>query len=268
MASTNRITLRIVGRPEDNGDVRLGAFLKKIDALRDALRATDRVISDGELLFDYRVVGLSHSSPSTVQLEPVPLEMEAVADAEPLVDTFHRAVEGIQEGTSVPEGFDYFALQKFKRLEPTERDTPAVEISRNGDWLSLSGEWAKNVDTILGPDQYEVGSATGMLQALNVHAGNKKFTIYPTFGEPELRCRFKSDLRDDVVEAVDRYVEVFGTLRYKAGGRYPHGMDARRIEIYPDEAELPTLEDLFGIAPDITGEKPAEDFVRDLRDEW
>lgn len=267
MSRANRISLRMVGRPEDNGDVRIGAFLKKIDALRDALRATDKVMSDGEVLFDYRVVDLSHSSPSTVQVEPVPLEMEAVADAGPLVDTFHKTVEGIQEGSGVPEGFDYFALQKFKRLEPTERDTPAVEISHNGDWLSLSGEWAKNVDTILGPDQYEVGSATGMLQALNVHGGNKKFSIYP-IGEPELRCRFGPELRDDVVKAVDRYVEVFGRLRYKAGGRYPHAMDAHRIEVYPDEAELPTLDDLFGIAPDITGEKPAEDFVRDLRDEW
>ena len=37
------------------------------------------------------------------------------------------------------------------------------------------------------------------------------------------------------------------------------------IEIYPPEDELPTIFDLRGIAPNATGDRKSEDFIRDLR---
>jgi hypothetical protein len=261
----------LVGRPEDGEDVRVGPFLRKIDAMRDSLRATDRVISQGEQLFDYLIVGLSHSSPSTIEIEPVPLEMEALDKRESFLDTYYTTLVGIQETGTIPSGFGYADLQSFKRLEPQEQTIPEVIISRNGDEVRLAGDWAAKVDTILGPDRYAIGSATGMLQQINVHGKNQKFTIYPTFGEPELRCRFDkrdSELRGKVVRAIDRYVRVFGTLHYKAGSWHPHAIDITDITAFPPESELPTLDDLFGIAPGATGDDSVEDFVRKVRDGW
>lgn len=257
-----------MGTPEEGGDLRIGALLKKFDALKAALRATDRVISQGDPMFDFRVVNLSHSSPSTMEVDPVPLEMEAVGDSALLVDTFFGVLEGIQESGEIPEGFGYNDLKNFRRLEPEAKAVPEVVISRNGDELPLVQDWAKRVEDALGPDQYAVGSVTGMLQQLNVHGKNRTFTIYPTFGEPELKGRFGKALRDDVVRAVDRYVEVSGTLRYKARSWYSHAIDATAIKVFPPESELPTLDDLFGVAPNATGDDSTEDFLRKVRDGW
>lgn len=268
MSATNRITIRLVGTPEEGGDLRIGVLLKKFEALKAALRATDRVISQGEMMFDYRVVNLSHSSPSTMEVDPVPLEMEAVEDSTLLVDTFFGVLTGVQESGEIPEGFGYNDLKNFGKLEPEAKAVPEVVISRNGYDVSLAGDWAKKVDAALGPDQLEIGSVTGMLQQLNVHGKNRRFTIYPTFGEPELSCKFGRELRDTVVQAVDRYVEVSGTLRYKAGSWYPHAIDATAIREFPPESQLPSLDDLFGIAPDATGEESVEGFVQRVRDGW
>lgn len=268
MSPRNRIKIRLVGMPEDDRSVRVGPFLAKLDAMRKALRATDRVISEGEQQFDYRVIDLTHQSPPTVELEAVPLEMEAVADSTHLIDTFYATVVGIQEAGTIPEGFGYADLQKFKSLQPVKGAVPEVVISRNGDEVSLAVDWSEKVENVLGPDQYAIGSVTGMLQQLNVHGNNRKFTIYPTFGEPALRCGFDKELRDKVVNGVDRYVRVSGTLHYKAGSWYPHAIDATDVETFPPESQLPTLDDLFGIEPDLTGGEAIEDFVRKARDAW
>ena len=50
----------------------------------------------------------------------------------------------------------------------------------------------------------------------------------------------------------------------------PLTIETRQIEgegLAPTES-LPTLSDLFGIAPGMTGEKSSEEFVRELRDSW
>lgn len=268
MSHSNRITIQLVGADDEGGDLRIGSLLKKFDALKSALRATDRVISGGSNTFDYRVVNLSHSSPSTMEVDPVPLEMEAVDDAEQLVSTFFDALTGIQESGDIPNGFGYNDLKHFKKLEPEAKAVPEVIISRNGDDLPLAADWSKKVEDALGPDQYELGSVTGMLQQLNVHGKNRRFTIYPTFGDPELSCKFGKELRDQIVQAVDRYVEVYGTLRYKTGSWYPHAVDATEVKVFPPESQLPTLDELSGIAPNATGGESVEDFVQRVRDGW
>lgn len=60
-----RITITIKGSETDSGDVRLSEFLEQLDAIKEALRQTERVVSGNqEQRIYYRIVGLSHSSPS------------------------------------------------------------------------------------------------------------------------------------------------------------------------------------------------------------
>ena len=268
MERTNRITVRFVGAHEDGGDVRFGAFIKKLEAMKDSLAETDKVVSEGERSADYKVVDLRHSSPSIVVIEATPIDEEHIESAALVMDTFYETLAGLQNRGDVPAGFDYNALQKFKGLEPTGKGITEISFSRNGDELRISSDLSDNINFVLGPDEYEEGSVTGMLQHLNVHGKQKIFTIYPTAGEPKLPCSFQEGLRASVVEAVDRYVEVSGTLKYKARNVYPYFMLAENIEIYPDEASLPSAGELFGIAPDATGDRSSEEFVRELRRGW
>ena len=38
--------------------------------------------------------------------------------------------------------------------------------------------------------------------------------------------------------------------------------------VFPPASTLPSLRDLYGIAPNATGDLTTEEFVRQLRDEW
>ena len=72
-------------------------------------------------------------------------------------------------------------------------------------------------------------------------------------------------------EALDTIKEVIALcLAVRAEKGLPLTIETRQIEVEvldPTE-QLPTLSDLFGIAPGVTGEKSSEQFVRELRDSW
>jgi transposase-like protein len=130
---------------------------------------------------------------------------------------------------------------------------------------------AGHIDTILGPDEYEYGSETGMLEKINVHDNQNVFTIYPTLrGVPKLRCIFPPRLRLEAVNAVARYVKVEGEMKFKSHLRdkHPYEMVVQQIEIYPPEEELPTLKSLRGIIQNTHSELSSEEEIRKIRHEW
>lgn len=268
-ASSKRLVVQFVGMPKDEGDVRFGAFLKKLEAMKDTLAETDKAVSEGVGSADFKVVELSHNSPAHMAIEEIPLDEEGVEFANGhIIDVFYDTLYALQNRQAIPANFDYYALQKFKDLEPSSAGVTEIVFSRNGDNLPLTAGLSDNIEFILGEDEYEEGSVTGMLQHVNVHGNQKIFTVYPSAGEPKLKCSFTEKLRERVVKAVDRYVEVSGTVKYRGGGLYPYLMLADDIDIYPDESSLPSAGELFGIAPNATGEKSSEEFVRDLRRGW
>jgi hypothetical protein len=65
---------------------------------------------------------------------------------------------------------------------------------------------------------------------------------------------------------VDKYVTVFGRLRYKTWDRYPYAITADDIEVH--DVAATTLDDLKGIAPHATGNLTTQEFVDRLNDEW
>ena len=112
------------------------------------------------------------------------------------------------------------------------------------------------------------GSIEGMLEQINLHDGANIFHIYPDVGPRKVTCHFPARLIDDAVAAVGRRVEIFGTLKYRAGASFPHQVSVTDIEAYPPEDELPDWDDIRGRAPDATGDLSSEAFVRELRDGW
>lgn len=120
----------------------------------------------------------------------------------------------------------------------------------------------------VGPDQLEVGSITGMLEAINLH-NTLRCNIYPIIGPKRVSCAFDDELKARVIEGLGRYVRVVGTMSYKQWSNYPHSINATEIEVLPHDADLPTLSDLRGLAPDATGEMSSEEFLDALRDgDW
>ena len=79
-------------------------------------------------------------------------------------------------------------------------------------------------------------------------------------------CSFSPDKIEEAREALGRKIRVLGELTYPKGNDFPKDVRVQTIEFLPEDDDLPSLTDLRGIAPDITGDLSSEEFVRNLRD--
>jgi hypothetical protein len=132
--------------------------------------------------------------------------------------------------------------------------------------VNIDQKFKDSLEEIIGPDETIIGSAKGKLEWLNIHNQNV-FNIYPNIGAKKITCHFHQDSRRDVIEAIDRYVIVYGTLRYKQRDRFPYAMDVKEIERIPDYGEWPSLWSLRGSARNATGNVRADDYIQSRRNE-
>lgn len=124
----------------------------------------------------------------------------------------------------------------------------------------------RNIDVVLDADELEEdGAISGRLEEINLHAGTNAFRIYPSVGPSKVICHFPKDLIGKAITAVNKHVNVYGKLKYKPRERYAQEVTVTDLEIYLDDAELPSLFDLRGIAPNATGGIPSEEFVARIR---
>lgn len=268
MDTRNRITLQIIGADKDNGNVRFDDFIKQLGAFKHTLSEIDRVISERTSVY-FKVVDLRHNSPAVVVLEAIPLTQRD-NNSEIIVEKFFSSLDEIEKGVA-PSGFDFPTYQSFKELTSLlGKRITQILVSRNGDAPKSLEYLSRNVDSILGPDEYEMGSVSGLLEQINVHANQNIFTIYPTSKLPKLRCVFPKELRAEAVRSVDHYVRVYGQMKFKTRlkGAHPYEMLVKEIEIYPPDDELPTLSELLGVAPNATGDLTSDEFIRRVRHEW
>jgi hypothetical protein len=269
---SNRIKLQIEGPEEEDGDVRVEVFAKVLEAFKRALTETDRLVSGGRSLY-FRVSGLSHSSPATIELEAVPANQRdrnrGLDFGAQVNEQLFENLSTIQSRKSLPRYADYGSLNAYKELASFYgKGVEAMSLFVDGERIALHPDFSVSVDAILGPDQNRIGSVRGYLHHVSLHNQNV-FRIYPTVpGLPSLKCTFPNSLRLRVVDAVDRYVEVSGIKRFKALSAHPYEMRVTKIEIFPNKSELPTLASLRGIADGATGEVASEDYVRSVRDGW
>lgn len=268
MLDDRRISLRIRGLDKNDGHVRFNDFIKQLDLVKKALAETDRIVSDKPST-DFNVVGLQHNSPASIVLEAVPFQISFDQSRE-VVRKFFSSFTDILAGAA-PANFDFHALQAFRNITSLlGRKISELTVQHADEKPIVLPSLASYVDNILGPDEYEYGSETGMLDQINIHNQNV-FTIYPTLrGVPKLRCIFPSRLREDAVNAVAHYVRVEGEKKFKSNFRstHPYEMVVQEIEVYPTEEELPTLGSLRGIIQDSDNKLASEEEVRRIRHEW
>lgn len=256
---------------DDNGNVRLEDFLEELGAIKNALRHTELKVAGKANTVYYRVIDLTHSSPSTVRIEAVAQRREYQHVPRRVVRRFATSLRMIGKRHRAPKDFDLETLEAFRGIyTPLGKRLRRVTITEDEKQkkAAINQAFDDALRLIIGPDERERGSMMGKLEALNVHLGNRVFVIYPTIGASKVTCRFVGpELRDKVLANAGQYVRVDGWLVYKTKAKFPHAMEVNRIESFPNDA-VTSLSDIRGIAPDATKGVRSEDFVRDLRDAW
>jgi hypothetical protein len=267
MALDDRITLIIEGLPEDDGQVRLAAFMSQLQNLNAAMSRLDRDVNNGKAASYFRIAELSYSSPVRIVIEPKPLPKAAYV-GHLVIESLGRVVEALKNGHDLTQ-VDADILENFRGLvRPVGKTVKNATLIFNDHRLDLTERVGIKIDEALAIDEECEGALEGMLDQINVHLGANTFHIYPEVGARKVTCHFPSKLFDDAVSAVGKRVEISGTLHYRAGASFPHQISVTSIEAFPPEYELPDWEDLRGRAPNATGGLSSEAFVRELRTEW
>lgn len=267
MANDDRITLIIEGLPEDNGQVRLGAFMSQLQHLSATIAKLDREANEGRQATYYRIAELSYKSPVRVVLEPQALPKHPyIGDA--IVESLARVTLSLESESDLSK-IDADLLEDIRGLaKPIGKSVANVSLLFSDRRFDLTQRVATRVDEALAIDEECEGAIEGLLEQINLHHGANVFYIYPEVGPRKLTCYFPARLYDDAVSAVGKRVEVFGTLHYRSGATFPHQVAVTAIEPFPPVSDLPDWDDLLGRAPDATGELSSEAFVRELRDAW
>jgi hypothetical protein len=279
----SRITVQFQGSLEDEWHVTLSAFLSQLEAIKAALKQTERLVSgEDEPSVYYRIVGLSYSSPATVVLEAVSRvtqpqqepkkkarRVQRVDYSQATVRQFFHSLKGIRERKQVPARADLQALEAYRNLAgPLEKKVSGLKLidsEETKESVDIDRTFQSAIDEIIGPDELVEGTINGTLEKLNLHNATR-FDIFPPIGPKQVACDFKPSLKPDVIRAVDQYVSVGGKLRYKRLENFPYAIDAESIEILPPENELPSLFDIKGMAPDLTRGKTTAEFLEGIRD--
>lgn len=273
MAARNRLSFKIEGLVENGGHLDLVVFSEKVRALHKFIKvnmeeySNRRGISSDQIAI--RVVNLEHNSPAEVVCE-------AVCNSDPHTNPFEEVVNTLQ---SVKSGntsnISYKALSALNTLtmDKTSGIRSAELEIKNGEEknlykLSLDRDFVEKVEKLINTEEIIMSTVDGRLEQINIHNGRNRFTIYQAILGYGISCKFNPSELEKAVGAIGRYVSVFGKCKYRVGSPSPHHIDVREMEILPDSSELPSLRDLRGISPNMTGDKSPEEFVREIRDGW
>ncbi len=260
--STEQIKIILDGLPEDDGDVLLAELVTALSKLRAALAHTNQHLT-GKNRAVLHVSHLSHNSPAAATIENR-------NDTVGLINTFGKALDCIGEGKAASL-IGYSALEDISEITKRVQLGRVGSISINGtdhNVVSLDADFSARLQQDLIPMEACTGTIEGILEALNIHAGANRFTIFPVSAEQGITCIIPAKLHDKTLAAVRCKVAVTGELKYRPDSMLPFEVLVDDIQAFQPDKKLPSFNDLRGIAPDMTGDKSTEEYLAELRDAW
>ncbi len=263
------IVLTIEGPDGNNGHVELSVFAKKIEHFLGVLNKS--VKERGQEGIVFQVIRLSHSSPVTIECEPISRERQPSAIAVDAIDKNMSCV--MEEKTRTLSHSVLSALEELANFQPGKIARAEVRILRNGDegtrTYTLDDRFRDHLNSARRIEEQLISTIDGRLEQINIHDRIKVFRIYPSMPDSSsIKCIFPPSLLERVQNALGSFVSVSGACFYRPDAPLPYKVSVQDMEVLPPADQLPTLSDLHGIAPGATDETSSEQFVRELRDRW
>lgn len=95
-------------------------------------------------------------------------------------------------------------------------------------------------------DYNDYGTLEGRLETIQESYGTLQFQLRDAMLRHKVRCYFPEQLLPEVFDTFRKRVEVSGVIHYRKDGT-PISIVAERIDDLPDDADLPTAEEVRGI---------------------
>lgn len=254
---------------EANDGLRLSDLIDQLDAIKQVLNHIDKRVSGSKSpSLYYRITALSMNSPVTIEVEAVSKQKTHNYGPQ-VLSRFGRDIRQVINGKR-PEDSDIDLLESYKLLsQPQKRHVSQFIFQIDNEDIDIPKGLDAKVDLILGPDQVECGSIVGSLDVLDIHNGKNLFKVYPVVGPCSVKCHFTKGMFRDAVSGIDHFVKIHGELYYKKAEKYPHFMEVDRIEVLPEQSDLPKLSALRGMAKDAYDGLSSTDYVEKIRNgDW
>jgi len=259
----DRITVTVEGAATTGGRVDATVYARFLaDFLTCVRRVESRVRREGQDPVRFEITAM-HTSALALTISPVTPVPERGAR---VVHAYMQTVEELQERGSHPPYIDAPTLQSFRRLASYVEDgLGAISIAGCERRVDVTRRMERTVNQLLGMVLRTQGSFTGRLEYINAHRGYR-CRIYPRSGPSYVECHFGPDLLADMASGLKRRITATGTLYYLGFQAFPFRVDAEDVTVHDVDDDLPSLWDLWGLVPDVTGGEPVEAYVRGLRD--
>jgi len=171
------------------------------------------------------------------------------------IDLMSRGIKSLASGVrSAPPGFGNDEVKAAKELasliDADGKFIKAIYIVNGEAPMGLTEEVGRSADAILSSEKHiAFGSIEGRVETLSDKEGQSGFqcTIKDPIYQRQVIIHFtKKELEDRAYEAFRKRVLVSGLIRYSKEGN-PTSVDADYLKVFPEESELPTVQDVQAI---------------------
>lgn len=263
-----KITLTLEGPDKNDNHLELSVFAEKVRHFLDFLKSNVKDNDADGVVF--HVVHLSHSSPATIECEPIGKGL-LPTNAFNAIGTSLNFVE--EENTRNLSNAILSTMEQLASLNP--ENVTRAEINAVGEddgdirVYKLDDRFREKLSSARRLEARVISTIDGKLEQINIHNNANTFRIYPSLpGASSVGCKFTQELLEHVQGALGSFVSVSGECFYRPDSAFPYKINVQAMEVLPPTEELPALSGLFGIAPGTAGDKTSEQFVREIRDKW
>jgi hypothetical protein len=111
--------------------------------------------------------------------------------------------------------------------------------------------------------RFNVGSVVGKLVGVNTHK-RRVARLWLEHPSCSVEVLFSEEQFEPIRAGLRQRVMISGEVERNAAGA-PIRVRMRSLEVLPSLADTPPVTDLVGLDPDLTGDAPAADYLREIR---
>lgn len=194
---------------------------------------------------------------------------QAPMDKQPHLKRVHReCATGIRTLTDKgdrPPSYSDAAIQKVKHLGeleflPHKTGLTLIKVHHQKKEVRLVNATYEHVQEFTTPRYEAEGSVIGNLDSITVHKGNE-FRVWDELTQRAVTCRFKKEMLEQAKDLLGKRVLVAGLVNVSSKGD-KLSVDVAELDSYPDEKDLPTIEDMSGLVDDFTGGMSIKEYLQ------
>ena len=188
--------------------------------------------------------------------------------AERIALNFIEGVSQVVERPVTPPLFSVDSVNGLLRIADTLKRSDGQSLTISMPELereaTLRIDSVENLRALKGVQRNNIGAVEGRLELVSIHRPYRRFNVYHSITNKAVKCTLPEELERVVIDSLGRRVSVTGTVSYNALGE-PLSVEVSKIRVLQEREDLPSIEDILGLAPDFTDDLSTEEYIRSLR---